>query len=382
MFIDVRLDDLFDEKLIEYFIRKTEKKKSIGGLDGVYPSEFRSFWEEHGNAIKNLILSERYTPVPAEKILIPKPGSKKKRELIVPCVVDGMIMKEINYLLNPYYEKMFSDNSFGFRPQKGCLRALKYVIGIMNEGYDYIISIDLASFFDTVNHKKLFQIMEKDFEDERLLRLIKMYITTKVIYGRHIYRNYIGVPQGSALSPLLANVYLNEFDQMMDKLGYRYIRYADDIVLFAQNEFEKKEIYNVASNILINDLKLKINKDKTIISKGRLEYLGYEIRKNNEEKYNFYISEKRKKKVYEKMNRNMKKTSLTEEEWLNRLGAFNRGWLNYYKYADRYDTALLTMEADIYQMDCIIKKVTITESNSFITLSDWWDLLKRQEEGR
>lgn len=381
MQVKVKLESLFNNNLIEHLLKHYDKKKSVCGQDGVYPNELRHFWEENGEAIKKLILSERYTPVPAEKVFIPKPGSKKKRELLVPCAVDAMIMKGIDIILRPYYERVFSYSSFGFRRGRGCLHALQYVIEILNAGYDYIVSIDLASYFDTINHNKLYEILDRDIKDKRLIRLIMTYIKTKVVCGHHIYKNYIGVPQGSSLSPLLANIYLNEFDQMMDRNGYQYVRYADDIVIFARSESEKDKVYEVAYNFLIKELKLEINNDKTVITKDRLEYLGYEIKKNNEGKYVFYISEKKKTKVYDKMKKNMRKRSQSEVEWLDRIGAFNRGWLNYYKYSDRFDTQILTDEVDKYQNECIKQKVSITESRGYITMSDWWDLLKRQEGG-
>ncbi len=379
MLIDVRLEDLFEERFISYLIKAISKKKSMCGLDGVYPSEFKEFWHFHGETIKNLILTGRYTPIPAEKIRIPKRNGKM-REIQVFCTVDRMLMYGIYLLINRNYDKTFSDSSFGFRYGRSCIDALYHAKRIMNEGYDKVISIDLEKCFDSINHNKLFQILEKDIEDKRLFNLIKTYMTSKVIYIRHTYNNHIGVAQGSPLSPLLTNIYLNEFDQMMDSLGYQFVRYADDITVFVRYEDEKNEMFRLVEDYLKDELKLMINTDKTILENGRLLFLGYEMRQDSRGLYDFYISEKTKSKMYDKMKKNINKPSSTNEEWMDRLGAFNRGWLNYYKYAaDDKEIRDYLHEADRFQYAYIEGRGLLRESHNYITMSAWWDLLKRQE---
>ena len=369
-----RLNFLFEKKRIEYLLQKNSKKKRACGIDGVYPSGLRSFWKEHGEDIKKLILDGKYVPLPAEKVMIPKPGSNKKRELKLYCVPDRMIMHGLYKLIVKYFDKVFSDSSFGFRPGRGCYQALNHAIELMNEGYYYAISIDLESFFDMVNHEILSKILVKHIKDKRIIDLIMTYMKTKVVYKNHVFRNYIGVPQGSALSPLLANIYLNEFDQRMDLLGYRFARYADDIVLFARNEQEKEKVYSEAENFLLRKLKLKINQEKTVIEKGRLLYLGYEIKKCESGIYQFYVGEKKTEKMYEKMKVHLQK-NLSDEEWIWRLGAFNRGWLNYYKYTDCDSTGEIAARADKIERGCIKKRGLSTKSKGYVSMSEWWNML-------
>ena len=181
--LSVKLERLFDDSLLEYLLKVEGRKKSTCGMDGVYPSELRKFWKDNNDIFRELILAERYIPVLAEKIKIPKPESKKKREIIIYCVVDRMIMHGLFILLYRYFERRFSRYSYGFRKGKGCHDALRYAINTMNDGYDNVIRIDIKEFFDSINHDQLIRILDKDIVDKRLLRLIEKYIGIKISYN-------------------------------------------------------------------------------------------------------------------------------------------------------------------------------------------------------
>ena len=163
--LSVKLERLFDDSLLEYLLKVEGRKKSTCGMDGVYPSELRKFWKDNNDIFRELILAERYIPVLAEKIKIPKPESKKKREIIIYCVVDRMIMHGLFILLYRYFERRFSRYSYGFRQGKGCHDALRHAINTMNDGYDNVIRIDIKEFFDSINHDQLIRILDKDIVD-------------------------------------------------------------------------------------------------------------------------------------------------------------------------------------------------------------------------
>ncbi|EGC84770.1 RNA-directed DNA polymerase [Anaerococcus hydrogenalis ACS-025-V-Sch4] len=193
-----------------------------------------------------------------------------------------MIQQAIAQILSPIYEKKFSENSYGFRPKRSAHDALKRIEEIADEGYTWVVDLDLEKYFDTVNQSKLIQILSEEIKDGDVISLIHKYLKSGIMIGGIKVNSYKGVPQGGPLSPLLANIYLNEADQELEKWGYKFVRYADDMLIFARNRKAAERYYKRVKNLLEGKLKLKVNEEKTSIRKlSQTKYLGYGFYHNN-----------------------------------------------------------------------------------------------------
>ena len=298
--IRATVDDLFDKDLLDKAIKKVERKKGSCGFDGVYSQDVRQLWIKDGDKIEKKIRNSSYFPCIADAFEIKKKNGKK-RNITVPAVTDKVIIRALHMLLSPQYEELFSKRSFAFRPGRGTMDAIRYLRNKMNAGYDCVIKTDIKSCYDTIDHKILFAILKRDITDKHIYTLLKRYIDMKYCKYNRVIKMRVGIMQGSALSPLLANIYLNEFDQMMEKRGFQFIRYADDIVLLGKNKKEVQRAYAAAKIMLDQDLHLKLSDDKTTQSLRRgIDFLGYHIGKRSRYGYyKFFVSEEAKNDLLE-----------------------------------------------------------------------------------
>ena len=188
------------------------------------------YLKEHKDELAESLKSGSYRPNPVLRVEIPK-GGGKNRPLGIPTVVDRVIQQAISQILSPVYERQFSDNSFGFRPHRSCHKALKRAQEYITQGYKYCVCLDLEGFFDTVNHAMLIRILSRTIRDGRVISLIHKYLTSGVMVRRSYEESVEGVPQGGPLSPLLANIMLNELDKELARRGHKFVRYADDCMI-------------------------------------------------------------------------------------------------------------------------------------------------------
>ncbi len=325
------------DETIQNAIKHLQRKKGAFGVDKMTPEELLVFWERHGEQIKQDIRKGIYCPRPIKIRYIPKKDKTKKRKLGIPCVLDRMILYAIQSVMTPYFEPSFSDSSFAFRKGLGCLDALEACLLQLNQETGYVVDLDIKSFFDMVDHKVLFDILDANVQDVQLLRLLKKYIKTSVVHNKSSYVNRIGLPQGSAVSPLLANLYLNSFDHYLEKCEIRFVRYADDIVMFCTSEDEAKRCLIVAEKYLTGKLKLKLNQEKTnIVEPEKLTYLGYSFQRNTAGEIEFALDDNTKTKMLEQMQKHIQSYAVSLEEWWKKVGSFNRGWVNYHRYVNPY----------------------------------------------
>lgn len=328
----MKIEDVLSNSSINQAIRHTCRKKGAPGFDHMTVKELPAFWENHGEQIKERILNGTYFPKPVITYYIPKPGKKEKRKLEVPCIVDRMISYSIHMTVSPYYESQFNKFSFGFRKGMGCPDALNACFNYINKNTDYIVDLDIEKFYDNVDHEILFQLLRKDNYDTKLLLLIERYVKVTIFNGKKYQKKRIGLPQGSSVSPLLANIFLDEFDHYMETIHARFIRYADDVVIFCETRDEAEKKLILANEFLTKTLKLHLNQEKTkIVRPWELNYLGYCFKMEAPHKYVIAIDAKTKSRMLEQMEKNMNRSGLPLEELLQRLGGFNRGWINYYK---------------------------------------------------
>ena len=299
------------------------------GVDGLMP-----YFMEHEEKIRETVLKGKYKPKPVRSVEIPKEDGTK-RKLGVPTVIDRVIQQAMVQVLSPIYEPQFSDNSFGFRPKRNQHQAIRKVQKYIQEGYTTVISIDLEKYFDTVNHSKLIQIISETIKDGRVVSLIHKYLNAGAMVNGMFERNKQGFAQGGNLSPLLSNVMLNELDKELERRKLRFVRFADDTVIFVKS---RKSGVRVSEGITkFIEEKLKLNKDKTKVSNANeIKYLGFTFYYTNKGETRIRIHPKAIQKMKDKIREITKRSNGRGYQRVKeKLTQYIRGWVNYFKLADR-----------------------------------------------
>lgn len=206
------------------------KNKGASGVDGMEYTELREYIVEHRKELEEQIRTRKYKPKPVKRVEIPKEGGGV-RKLGIPTVLDRYIQQAILQVLTPIYEAKFHENSYGFRPKRCCEMAIIKVLEYMNEGYQWVVDIDLEKFFDNVNHDKLITLIMKDVKDGEIVSLIRKYLKSGIMIDNEYKESIIGTPQGGNLSPILSNIMLNELDKEFEARGLNFVRYADDCII-------------------------------------------------------------------------------------------------------------------------------------------------------
>ena len=336
---DFQTDNLMDKILHKDNLNKAYKKvksnKGAGGVDGMNVDELLTYLRENQKQLIQKIKDRKYKPNPVRRVEIPKEDKGKVRKLGIPTVVDRVIQQAITQVLSPIYEEQFSNNSYGFRPKRGAHDALKQCQRNVNEGYMYVVDMDLEKFFDTVCQSKLIEILSRTIKDGRVISLIHKYLNAGVIQNGMFERTEVGVPQGGPLSPLLSNIMLNELDKELEKRGHRFVRYADDCMIFCKS---KKSAERTLTNIIPfieGKLNLKVNQDKTVVEQiSKVKYLGYTFYKNKG-KCRFRVHPKSIKKMKDKIRELTSRSNGWGNEYRAlKLTQYIRGWVNYFGMAD------------------------------------------------
>ena len=315
--------------------KKVKSNKGSGGIDGMQVDELLPYLRENQETLIQEIRDGKFKPNPVRRVEIPKETKGEFRMLGVPTVVDRVIQQAITQELTIIYEDQFSENSFGFRPKRGAHDALRQCQENVNEGYVYVVDMDLEKFFDTVCQSKLIEVLSRTIKDGRVISLIHKYLNAGVIANGIFERTEIGMPQGGPLSPLLSNIMLNELDKELERRGHRFVRYADDCMIFCKS---KKSTERTLKNIIPfieGKLFLKVNRKKTTVAHvSKVKYLGYSFYRNKG-KCRFRVHTKSvakmKNKIRELTDRNNGMSNAKREE---KYQQFVRGWVNYFKLAD------------------------------------------------
>jgi RNA-directed DNA polymerase len=314
--------------------KQVKRNKGAGGIDGMQVDELLPFLKENKNELVQSLRDGKYRPKPVRRVEISKENGKT-RKLGVPTVVDRLIQQAICQVLSPIFEKQFSDNSFGFRPKRSAHDALKRCQTNITEGYRYVVDMDLEKYFDTVNQSKLIQILSETIKDGRVISLIHKFLRAGVMVGRVFEDSPEGVPQGGPLSPLLGNIMLNECDHELERRGHRFVRYADDMLVFCKSKKAANRTLNHILPYIEGKLFLKVNREKTQVAHvNKVKYLGY----------SFYISKgEGRLRIHPKSVRKFKdkireitgrSNGMGTEARKFRLNQVVRGWMNYFKLAD------------------------------------------------
>lgn len=314
--------------------KRVKRNKGSHGVDGMTVNELLQFLKQNGNQIRQSILEGSYTPKPVRRVEIPKPDGGK-RLLGIPTVVDRVIQQAIAQVLSPIFEAQFSVNSYGFRPGRDAKQAVQKCKEYIEAGYTWTVDIDLAKYFDTVNHDKLMRLLSDSIEDGRVLSLIRKYLQSGVMINGVVQDTEEGCPQGGNLSPLLSNIMLTELDIELTQRGLKFCRYADDCNIYVKSQKAAKRVMASITCYLEQELRLKVNKEKSAVDRPwRLKFLGF----------SFYHKKggmgvrvhpkpvnKFKLKLKEITGRS---NAMSMEQRIEKLKQCIIGWVNYFGMAD------------------------------------------------
>ena len=328
------LEKIFDRDNMNLAYRKVKANKGKHGVDGMTVEELLPFLKQNGNRIRQSIQEGTYRPKPVRRVEIPKPDGGI-RLLGIPTVLDRVIQQAIAQVLSPIYEKQFSENSYGFRPKRSAHQAVKKCKEYMEAGYKWTVDIDLAKYFDTVNHDKLMRLLSETIKDSRVLTLIRKYLQSGVMINGVVMETEEGTPQGGNLSPLLSNIMLNELDKELTKRGLKFCRYADDCNIYVRSRKAADRIMKSITRFIEGKLKLKVNKEKSSVERPwRLKFLGFSFyyKKNG-------VGIRVHPKPVEKLKRKLKEitgrsNAMSMWQRMLKLKQAIIGWVNYFSIAD------------------------------------------------
>ena len=317
--------------------KRVKANKGAPGVDGMTVEEAFEWLKEHNHELTERIRKGHYTPSPVRRVEIPKPDGGI-RKLGIPTVIDRIIQQAMTQQLIPIYEPKFSDGSFGYRPGRSAKDAVQRIKEYAEQGYTRAVVLDLSKYFDTLNHELLVNILRRDIKDERVIQMIKRYLRSEVMENGVVVETEEGSPQGGNLSPLLANIYLNEFDQEFNKRGVPCIRCADDIVLLAKSERASERLLESSTKFLEGTLKLKVNREKSrtvsVFAIRNFKYLGFCFGRNGKGIY-VRVHGKSWKKAKDKLRMLTSRSRCgSVVKTMERIKEYMRGWMNYYSMAD------------------------------------------------
>jgi group II intron reverse transcriptase/maturase len=321
--------------------KRVRSNKGAAGIDGMTVEEALPWLREHGEELLESIRNGKYKPSPVRRKEIPK-GDGGVRKLGIPTVIDRIIQQAIAQVITPIYEPLFSDGSYGYRPQRSAQQAIQKVRDYAEEGYKFAVSLDLSKYFDTLNHDLLMNMLREQIHDKRVIDLIKKYLKSGVMENGVIVKTEEGSPQGGNLSPLLANVYLDRFDHEFEGRGVKVIRYADDIVLLARSQRAAERLLGTSRTYLEKKLKLKVNEEKSkavsVYSIRNFKFLGFALGRNKNGTY-IRVHAKSMKKAKEKLKAlTSRSQGRNVRAVMHRVKVYMQGWLGYYSIADMKNT--------------------------------------------
>ena len=334
-FTEITLEAILSRENLTLALKRVEANKGAPGVDGMTTEELRKYIFEHPGELTSAILSGKYRPAPVKRVTIPKPEKGKYRNLGIPTVIDRLVQQAVAQKLSYSYDDTFSMSSFGFRPTRSAHDAIFKVMSEADQGYVWAVDMDLEKFFDTVNHSRLIRKLSTRIKDGRVISLITRMLKSGVWTQGKVEKSEVGLMQGGPLSPLLANIYLDELDKELEKRGHRFARYADDLVILCKSKRSAQRTLKSVTRFIEGRMKLKVNETKTTVShitRG-VKFLGHGFYKTKDG----YLptvhpksKERLKNALREILSRNRKQSIPVVKEMLNKK---LRGWCEYFKFA-------------------------------------------------
>ena len=323
---------ILSEDNLNEAIKKVKSNKGAPGVDKMSVAQIDDYLKVHKEEIISSIMNMTYKPQPVRRVYIPK-ANGKKRPLGIPTVVDRVIQQAIAQELSKIYEPLFSNSSYGFRPNRSAHNAIEKVLELLNEGYEWVVDLDIEKYFDTVNHDKLISILREEVNDKTTLHLIRKFLRAGVMENGLISSNSEGMPQGGPLSPILSNIYLNKFDKELESRGLHFVRYADDANILVKSELSANRVMKSVTSWLERKLFLKVSATKTkVVRPNDSNFLGFTFLKRSDE-WKCKPMDTKVQNLYDKCKQILirkKAIAMTTDTLFTKLNEVVRGWINYF----------------------------------------------------
>lgn len=338
------LEQILSRDNLNQAYKQVKRNKGAHGVDGMEVEDLLQYLKDHGEELKKFVLDGKYRPNPVRRVEIPKDNGTM-RTLGIPTAVDRVLQQAITQVLSPIFESQFVETSYGFRPRRSAHDALRKCKAYANQGYTYVVDMDLEKFFDTVNQSKMIEILSRTIKDGRVISLIHKYLRAGAMNKGRFEETELGLVQGGNISPLCSNIMLNELDHELERRGIKFVRYADDMILFAKTKRSAQRMMEHILPYIEGKLRLRVNREKTTVTYiGKMKFLGY----------GFYPSKDGLKlrvhpKSVNKMKAKVKELTarsngLGYEQLKLKLKQFITGWVNYFKLADMKNLLKVTDE--------------------------------------
>lgn len=333
VFFSSMLEEILDIRNVQKAFKQVTANKGAGGIDGMQTDELREYLNANWQTLRKQILEGAYRPQAVRKVEIPK-AEGGTRMLGIPAVTDRMLQQAIAQWLGPEYEEEFSNYSYGFREKRNAHQAVMQAQANLNEGYEWVIELDLEKFFDRVNHDKLMGLLAKKITDKRTLKLVRSYLNSGIMENGVVILRTEGTPQGSPLSPLMSNIVLNELDKELQARGHRFVRYADDCSIYVRSEKSAQRVLETITEYIEYKLKLKVNRLKSKVSQPtESTLLGFSFYKSDKG-WEIRIAPKSLKRIKKKIKEyTQRKDPSPAKGKIKKMEALIRGWVNYFSIA-------------------------------------------------
>lgn len=332
---DGMLEEILSPRNLNLAYKRVKKNKGAGGVDGMGVEALLQYLKDNGEELRQTIMDGKYRPQPVRRVEIPKENGKT-RKLGIPTAVDRVIQQAIAQVLTPIYEPQFSDHSYGFRPKRSAHDAIRACQRNIRDGYKYVVDMDLEKFFDTVNQSKLIETLSRSIKDGRVISFIHKYLKAGVVVCGRFEETELGVPQGGPLSPLCANIILNELDRELERRGHKFVRYADDMVIFCKSKRAAERTLENLIPFIEKELFLKVNREKTEAAYvGKVKFLGYAFYITKDRDAGIRVHHRSVAKMKAKIREiTARSNGKGDEQRKLKLKQFITGWVNYFKLAD------------------------------------------------
>ena len=333
VFFSNMLEEILDIRNVTKALKQVTANKGAGGIDGMQTDELRDYLNAHWQTLRTSILEGSYKPQPVKKVEIPK-AQGGTRMLGIPTVLDRLLQQAVSQWLSTKYEGEFSNYSYGFREGRNAHQAVLQARQNLNEGFEWVVELDLEKFFDKVHHDRLMSTLAKRITDKRILKLMRAYLTSGIMEGGVCSPRTEGTPQGSPLSPLLSNIVLDELDKELLGRNHRFVRYADDCSIYVKSEKSAQRVMEHITKYIEKKLKLKVNCTKSKVSRpNESTLLGFSFYRSKEG-WEVRIAPKSLERIKKKMKEKTKRNDPTPvKEKIQKIEAVIRGWINYFAIA-------------------------------------------------